>query len=107
MILELDENYRIKSDSFNFILQKRTNPEKGPKKRKGKILNKTGGWKDEGYWKQLDQALLSYTRQRLRDSSADGVEEVCRLLETLTIENRAIGERCVDLWGKISGRNED
>ena len=68
MILDLDENFRVLSDEYNFILQKRTDPKRGPNTRKGKKLNKTGGWKDVGYWKDLGQLLLSYSRQKLRAS---------------------------------------
>jgi len=68
MILDLDEKYRIVSDEYNFILQKRTDPQRGPNTRKGKKLNKTGGWKDVGYWQDLSQLLLSYSRQKLRAS---------------------------------------
>ncbi len=103
MILDLDEKYRIVSDQYNFTLQKRTDPRRGPNTRKGKKLNKTGGWKDVGYWTDLDQLLLSYSRQKFRVSGVANVEEVCRLLETLTIEIKAIGEQCVNLWGKTPG----
>ena len=107
MILDLDEKHRIVSDEYNFILQKRTDPKRGPNTRKGKKLNKTGGWKDVGYWTDLSQLLLSYSRQKLRASRATNMEEVCRLLETLTIEITAIGEQCVILWGKTPGEKED
>ncbi len=107
MILDLDEKYRIVSDESNFILQKRTDPSRGPNTRKGKKLNKTGGWKDVGYWKVLDELLLSYTRQKLRAGRVTNMEEVCRLLETLIKEIRAIGKHCVTLWSKVPGEKED
>jgi len=103
VILELDENFRVLSDEYNFILQKRTDPSRGPNTRKGKKLNKTGGWKDVGYWKDLGQLLLSYSRQKLRASGVTNMEEVCRLLETLTKEIRAIGKQCVTLWATTPG----
>ncbi len=106
MILDLDEKHRIVSDEYNFILQKRTDPSRGPNTRKGKKLNKTGGWKDVGYWNDLGQLLLSYNRQKCRASRVTNMEEVCRLLETLREENRAIGEQCVSLWGKTPGEND-
>ncbi len=107
MILDLDEKYRIVSDEYNFILQKRTDPKRGPNTRKGKMLKKTGGWKDVGYWKDLGQLLLSYSRQKMRVSRVTNIEEVYRLLETLRVEIRAIGKRCVTLWGKIPGEKKD
>jgi len=105
MILDLDEKHRIVSDEYNFILQKRTDPSRGPNTRQGKKLNKTGGWKDVGYWQDLDQLLLSYSRQKVRASSVTNMEEVCRLLETLREEIRAIGKQCVTLWGKTPGED--
>jgi len=107
MILDLDEKYRLVSDEYNFILQKRTDPKRGPNTRKGKKLRKTGGWKDVGYWQNLGQLLLSYSGQKLRASRVANMEEVCRLLETLRVEIRAIGKQCVTLWGKIPGEKED
>jgi len=107
MILDLDEKYRIVSDEYNFILQKRTDPKRGPNTRRGKKLNKTGGWKDVGYWQDLGQLLLSYSGQKLRASRVASIEEVCRLLETLRAEIRAIGKQCMTLWEKIPGEKED
>ncbi|MDA2931314.1 hypothetical protein MYX84_15450 [Acidobacteria bacterium AH-259-O06] len=69
MILKLDKDYRINCDMRNFILQKRTNPNRGPKTRNGKKLKKDGGgWRDLGYWKDLSPLLLSYSRIRTRTS---------------------------------------
>jgi len=106
MILDLNEKYRIVSDEYNFILQKKTDPKRGPNTRKGKKLNKTGGWKNVGYWKDLGQLLLSYSGQKLRVSRVTNIEEVYRLLETLREEIRAIGKQCVTLWGTTPGEKE-
>jgi len=100
MIIELDKTYRITSDEYNFILQKKTDPTKGPKTRKGKKLNKTGGWRDVGYWKGLDQLLLSYSRHKVREGGVTSLKAVCRLLDTLSIEIKGIGAQCVNLWGR-------
>ncbi len=105
MILDLDEKYRIVSDEYNFTLQKRTDPSRGPNIRKGKKLRKTGGWKDVGYWKDLGQLLLSYSRQKFRTSRVTNIEEVYRLLETLREEIRAIGKQCVTLLSKTPGED--
>ncbi len=105
MILDLDGKYRIVSDEYNFILQKRTDPKRGPNTRKGKKLKKFGGWKDVGYWQDLGQLLLSYSRQKLRVSRVTNIEEVCRLLETLRVEIRAIGKQCV-IGGKTPGEKD-
>jgi len=65
MILQLDDNYRIATDEHNFILQRKMDPEKNP--RKGKKANISAEkWKNIGYWGDLSQLLASYTRQVLR-----------------------------------------
>ncbi len=106
MILDLDEKYRIVSDEYNFILKKRTDPSRGPNPRKGKKLKKTGGWKDVGFWQDLGQLLLSYSRQKCRASRVASIEEVCRLLETLRVDIKAIGKQWVTLWSKIPGEKD-
>ena len=68
MILQLDDNYRIVSDEHNFILQRRSDPEKNPRKNR-KAKEATDQWKNLGYWKDLSQLLSSYTRQVLRSKT--------------------------------------
>jgi len=105
MNLSLDDRHRIVSDEYNFTLQKKADPSRGANTRKGKKLKKTGAWKDVGYWNDLGQLLLSYSRQKSRASRVTNMEEVCRLLETLTKEIKAIGKQCVTLWGKTPGED--
>ncbi len=98
MILQLDDNYRIVSDEHNFILQRKTDPKKNPRKGK-KAEAATTQWKNLGYWKDLSQLLASYTRQVLRAEIGDTT------LKTLSGDLRSlrqaidrIGEQCVGLW---------
>jgi len=65
--MNLDNNYRFISDDYNFILQ-RIVPLRS-KKRAGK----TKEWKNVGYWKDVGQALASYTRQSIRDDNSMNV----------------------------------
>ncbi len=65
MILQLDDNYRIFCDEHNFILQRKTDPKKNPRKDR-KVKEATDQWKNIGYWKDVSQLLASYTRQVLR-----------------------------------------
>ncbi len=47
MILQLDDNYRIVSDEHNFILQRKVDPKKNP--RKGRKAKKASDqWKNPG-----------------------------------------------------------
>ncbi len=100
MILQLDDNYRIASDEHNFILQKRTDPEKNPRRnRKAKAASTQ--WKNLGYWKDLSQLLTSYSRQVLRtDIGKTTLKTLSHDLRTLRKAIERIGKQCVTLWGK-------
>ncbi len=105
MILELDKRYRIVSDRHNFILQEKTSAEKA----RGRMKNrpKGGKWRDIGHWKQLDQLLRSYTRQKLRNSPVDGIEEVLSFLAQINAKIDRIGRQSITLWGKEPGRPKE
>ncbi len=99
MILQLDDNYRIVTDEYNFILQRKMDPEKNP--RKGKRTKSAEKWKNIGYWKDLSQLLASYTRQVLRSKRGKTTfTALSRDLRTLTQAIERIGEQCVGLWGR-------
>lgn len=100
MILQLDENYRIVSDEHNFILQRKSDPKKNP--RKGKKAKATSNqWKNLAYWKDLSQLLASYTRQVLRAKTGKtSLTALSRDLRSLAQAIERIGGQCVGLWGK-------
>jgi len=91
MILELDTRYRILSDRHNFILQEKTSAENARGRMTGRA--KGGRWRDIGYWKQLDQLLRSYTRQKLRCSTAQGTQDVLTFLAQINAKIDRIGEQ--------------
>ena len=100
MILQLDDNYRIATDEYNFILQRKMDPEKNPRKGK-RAKTSAEKWKNIGYWGDLSQLLASYTRQVLRTEIDDtNLEDLSRDLRTLTQAIERIGEQCVGLWGR-------
>ncbi|MCH7803535.1 MAG: hypothetical protein IH937_05585 [Acidobacteria bacterium] len=92
----LDKHYRLISDDFNFILQRKV-PIRS-KKRAGK----TKEWRNVGYWRDLGQALASYARQSIRDDMPSTLNKLLALERALGAQIEAIGERCVSLWGKGS-----
>ncbi len=99
MILQLDDNYRIAKDEYNFILQRKMDPEKNL--RKGKRAKSAEKWKNIGYWGDLSQLLASYTRQVLRSEIGDTtLKALSQDLRTLTQAIERIGEQCVGLWGR-------
>ncbi len=93
MILQLHDNYRITTDEYNFILQRKMDPEKNP--RKGKKANISAEkWKNIGYWGDLSQLLASYTRQVLRSKRGKTTfTALSRELRTLTQAIERIGEQ--------------
>ncbi len=99
MILKLDDKYRIVSDEHNFILQRKTNPKKNPRKSK-KAKEAGDPWKTVGYWKDLSQLLASYTRQVLRGKTGKtSLTALSRDLRSLRQAIERIGEQSVTLWG--------
>ena len=84
MILQIDDNYRIRSDQHNFMLEKR---------RKER-------WTALCYCKSLDHVLESVRDEKIKNLGKHTLEEFYGLLHALTQEIKAIGERCVSLWGK-------
>ena len=105
MILELDKRYRVVSDRHNFILQEKTSAENARGRMKDRA--KGGNWRDIGYWKQLDQLLRSYTRQKLRGSTVESIEEVLSYLAQINAKTDRIVEQSITLWGKEQGRPKD
>jgi len=105
MILELDQRYRIVSDRHNFILQEKTSAKNARGRMKDRA--KGGRWRDIGYWQQLDQLLRSYTRQELRGSTVEGIEEVLPFLAQINAKIDRIGEQCITLWGKEKGQPKE
>ena len=93
------------SDRHNFILQEKTSAEKARGRMKNKA--KGGKWRDIGYWSQLDQLLRSYTRQKLRDSPVEGIEEVRSFLAQINAKIDPIVEQCMTLWGKEQGQPKE
>ncbi len=93
--MKLDNKHRLISDDFNFILQRRIPPTKKRKER-------SRAWQTLGYWKDLGQALQSYSRLRTRTAMPSTLNELLELTHALGAQIEAIGERCVTLWGKLS-----
>ncbi len=91
--MKLDKNHQLVCNDFNFILQRRIPPTKKRKERSRE-------WQDIGYWKDLGQALQSYSRLRTRTAMPSTLNELLALERALGAQIEAIGERCVSLWGK-------
>jgi len=90
--MNLDSKHRLISDDFNFILQRRIPPTKKRKERSRE-------WQNIGYYQDLGQALLSYSRLRTRIAMPSTLNELLELTQALSAQIERIGEQCVSLWG--------
>ncbi len=90
MIVQIDDNYRIRSDEYNFMLEKKRASKRGDEER----------WSTLCYCKSLDHVLNSVRDEKLRNLDEHTLNELSGLLHALAQEIKAIGERCVDLWGR-------
>ena len=93
--MNLDNNHQLICDERNFILQRRIPPTKKRKERSRE-------WQNIGYWKDLGQALQSYSRLRTRTAMPSTLNKLLALERALSTQIEAIGERCITLWGKPS-----
>ena len=84
MILQIDENYRIRTDKHNFMLERR---------RKER-------WTALCYCKSLDHVLESVRDEKIKNLDKHTLEDISSLLHALTQEIRAIGGQGVTLSGK-------
>ncbi len=90
MILQIDTNYRIRTDEYNFMLEKKRTSKKGTNER----------WSALCYCQSLDHVLESVRDEKIKNLGKRTLEELSGFLQALTQEIKAIGERCVSLWGK-------
>ncbi|MCH8319732.1 MAG: hypothetical protein IH790_02090 [Acidobacteria bacterium] len=71
--MNLDKNYRLISDDYNFILQKKL-----PMRNK-KRAQRSRGWKNIGYWKDVGQALQAHARGVARSKLPNTLTSFSRL----------------------------
>ena len=86
MLLQIDDNYRIRTDEHNFMLEKR---------RKER-------WTAVCYCKSLDHVLESVRDEKIKNLGKYTLEDLSSLLHAITQAIDRIGKRCVTLWGKAS-----
>ena len=81
MIIPIDDDWRIRSDRDNWMLEERHESKKSDAKRKEY-------WTVEGYYGSIEQAALACYELRLRLSNVEGVveakKEASRLCQALT-----------------------
>lgn len=90
MILNLDDNYRIKTDPYNFTLEKKRVSKNGNKQR----------WSLVGHFPTIERVLKDVRDEKIKDLDVHTLDELDRQLNTLSQDLKAIGERCVAVWGR-------
>ena len=76
MNMELNKNWRIRTDSMNFILEKKRVVEEG--KNKVEVV-----WDSMGFYNSLDTALTGFTRNSMLTSDVKTALDLQRLIGEL------------------------
>lgn len=74
--IPIGEDYKVTTDSNNFILHKKRIGESG--KSKGKLL-----WEVIGYYGKLESALQGYKNLRIKESEATSIQILLRDIEKI------------------------
>lgn len=76
MKLIIDENYRIASDSMNYVLQERKISLDGKNKGEEYLIN-------VGYYGKIYHALQAYKELQIRNSDVSTIEELITLIKDI------------------------
>ena len=83
MQININENWRISTDTHNFIIEQKSIVEKG--KSKGEVK-----WKQMGFYPKMHQAVEGYSRRFMLNGDETTVEELKASLAVLSKEIAAI-----------------
>lgn len=78
--MKISDDYRIKSDSLNVILEERYFPEIVDEKTQEKIISTEPKWKVIGYFSEPKQALKGLVLHKIM---SEGMEQYKSIVETL------------------------
>lgn len=84
MNIKIDENLRITTDKYNYIIQEKVVAKSG--KTKGKVK-----WKPRGYYTRIDHLCNALLNIRIRKAD---VSSLSGLAECIKKEIRYIGDLC-------------
>ena len=80
-IIDIDDQYRLVSDTNNITLEKNVSVDK-PKLTRGRCTNNiSDNWKEIGHYSTMLGALFRYSRETLRD--AEDIEDLISRMSTL------------------------
>jgi len=96
MNIQVNENYLLKSDSMNVIIQRRhvTDPTKAPnwekRKTEGASDKPREVWRDYKYCTRVEDALKVIFEQQVRDSQAETFTELLAEIKEFRREIKAV-----------------
>lgn len=96
MNIQVNEDYRIVSDSLNVTVQRKylVDPTKSPNwpkmKAEGKSPDVRIDWRDYKYFARVDDALVGIFEQQVRDSQAETVAELLAEIKGFRREMKAL-----------------
>ena len=86
MELKINDNYKITTDSMNYIMNEKQVVKSG--KKKGQVK-----WKSIGYYSSLESLFNNYFDVRLMKSNANGLSEVLEVCKEIKEEITTITDK--------------
>ena len=86
MELKINDNYKITTDSMNYIMNEKQVVKSG--KKKGQVK-----WKSIGYYSSLESLFNNYFDVRLMKSNANGLSEVLKVCKEIKEEITTITDK--------------
>ena len=80
MILNVNKTYRVKSDCYQYIIQKKSGKDKD-----GNQL-----WRNLGYYADLEKAVAGLADYRLKISKAEQIDEIAKTAKRIEKESKKI-----------------
>jgi len=74
--LQITEDYRIRTDSRNWILERRKDPEKAPIKKAQEGSDREIKWKPWGFYPSLSGAITGLYSLQIKLSDAESLEDL-------------------------------
>lgn len=96
MDIQVNENYRLKSDAMNIIIQRKhlSDPTKAPnwekRKSEGASAEVREVWRDYKYCTRVEDALQVIFEQQVRDSQAETFAELLAEIKGFRREMKAL-----------------
>lgn len=79
MLIQLDDNYRIEADSYNFVLRYESKDGKEYKAKNGEV--KKGTSKDEWFFPNISMLLKRYVDLTMNDDDAKDIKDLLIRIE--------------------------